>query len=809
MKYPALGPTILFSAGVGAAVWWGGQLEALVFTSALCLALSLVWRRFRLAGIGATLFLLGWTYHLERLEPHSRFDLRRIFGTNAELVTVVGEISETPTFRLAETRGPWVGRTLVPVQVHACLRSNRWLQSMGTVMVTTPGILPVPFFRSQKVQVTGVINRPPGPEADGLFDYRSYLLYQGIGFTLRTESPEDWQLAIVHRDRPPLSERFLPWAQGLLTRGLPDDEATRLLAAMALGWKTPLAGEVNDIFMRSGTMHVFAISGLHIGLIAGILVELLRLFRLSRGWCSWVAIPLVWFYIDATGWQASAIRSGIMSSVIIAGWALQRPGQLLNSLAVSGWMILVWDPGQLFQASFQLSFAAVAGLAILGSPIHKFLESHLRLPWDPFLPASLKPRWHGWINTPLRWLASALAIGLASLTASLPLTVHWFHLFNPVSLLANLVVVPLSSLALAANFASVLTGHVVPILCECFNAAAWVLMHGMISASEWAARLPGGHFWTESPPWLWWLAYYGAVLGWTFGWFADVHRRHVSWALLASVTLGATWAWLRHRTETRITLLRGDGLVQRGRGPTLVFDGGNERTMERLTIPYLRVHGVQRLVGWAATGESVQQIGGASNLMAECRPGLVWLSSLASRSAATKRAIVAAESMEIPTLRANLGSTNWGWTVLHPDQSDRFTRGEDRSLVLSTTIQGLRVLWLGELGRPGQRAWLERGVLPCDILITEIPPSSEPVGTALLEALHPQVVLVMSDRYPAGRRVKASTRDRFNGLGIPIVYTEEVGSVLIRFTPQGMATISGDGWEFSVTASSTSSRATP
>ncbi len=806
MKFPALGPTLLFSAGVGAAVWWGGRLEFLVPVCVICLLFSAGWRRLRLEGFLAALFFLGWTYHLERLQPHSPFDLRREFGTNAELVTIVGEIAETPTFRLAETQGPWVGRTLVPVEVHACQRSNTWLPSIGTLMVTTPGVLPRSFFRGQRVHITGVLNRPPGPDADGLFDYRAYLLHQGIWFTLRTESPDDWRLALVHRDRPPLSERFLPWAQSLLTQGLPDDEATRLLVAMALGWKTPLAGEINDIFMRSGTMHVFAISGLHIGLIAGILVELLRLFRLSRGWCGWVAIPLVWFYVDATGWQASAIRSAIMSSVIIAGWALQRPGQLLNSLAISGWIILVWDPGQLFQASFQLSFAAVAGLAILGPPLQVFLESNLRLPWDTFLPANLKPRWHGWINTPLRLLASALAIGLASLIASLPLTVHWFHLFNPVSLLANLVVVPLSSLALAANFASVLTGPILPILCEYFNAAAWVLMNGMVTASEWAARLPGGHFWTESPPWLWWLAYYWTVLGCTQGWFITDRRRHLYWALLASATLGATWSGIRHRAEIRMALLKGDGLVQSIRGQTFVLEGGNERTVQRLTIPYLRAHGVQRLAGLAATGESAQQIGGVSNLLAECHPQLLWLSSLASRSAATKRGMAAAESMGIPIQRSTLNSSNWGWTVLHPDENDRFTRGEDRSMVLSTSVHGFRVLWLGELGRPGQRAWLERGVTPCDLLISEVPPNSEPVGSALLEALHPQVLVVMSDHYPATRRVKPPTRERFNGLGIRVIYTEDVGSVLVRFHADGVASFSGDGWEFSVTVPSAASR---
>ena len=71
-------------------------------------------------------------------------------------------------------------------------------------------------------------------------------------------------------------------------------------------------------------MHIFAISGLHIALIAGILVALLRVLQLPRGLCGWLVFPLIWFYTAATGWQPSAIRSTIMMSVIIVGWAFKR-----------------------------------------------------------------------------------------------------------------------------------------------------------------------------------------------------------------------------------------------------------------------------------------------------------------------------------------------------------------------------------------------------------------------------------------------------------------------------------------------------
>src|SRR5688572_30032220 len=121
---------------------------------------------------------------------------------------------------------------------------------------------------------------------------------------------------------------------------------------MLLGWQTALTAEVSEPFMRSGTMHIFAISGLHIALIAGIFVALLRALTVPRVACGLIVVPIIWFYTGATGWQPSAIRSAVMMSVIILGWSLKRPTDLLNSLAMAACVILEWQPEQLFQPGF-------------------------------------------------------------------------------------------------------------------------------------------------------------------------------------------------------------------------------------------------------------------------------------------------------------------------------------------------------------------------------------------------------------------------------------------------------------------------
>ena len=121
--------------------------------------------------------------------------------------------------------------------------------------------------------------------------------------------------------------------------------------------------------MRAGTYHIFAVDGLRIGLLAGICLGLLRLLQIPRALCGAVVLPVLWFYVGLTGWPASAVRATIMASVVIAGWALRRPGDLINSLCAAALIILMWQPEQLFQPGFQLSFLVVACIALIVPPV--------------------------------------------------------------------------------------------------------------------------------------------------------------------------------------------------------------------------------------------------------------------------------------------------------------------------------------------------------------------------------------------------------------------------------------------------------
>lgn len=787
MKRPLVPVALCYAGGLLLAEVFQPRLSALFAAAFLVLATALllpVWRGWLLWPL---LVLVGWINLVSRTAILSPQDLRVVQGTNAAIVTVRGTMLETPSQRVFERGEQEVWRSLAQVRVTALRRGAGWIPVTGRVMTSTTGQMPAEFFSGQPVEIEGILLPPAAPVAKGLFDYRTYLARQGIHFQLKVDSTNGWRLASGAEARLPLADRFLEWAQPTLARGLPTevrDQPLRLIWAMTLGWRPALTSEVSEPFMRSGTMHIFAISGLHIALIAGILVSLLRVAQLPREWCGLLIIPLIWFYTQATGWQPSAIRSTVMMTIIIGGWALRRPTDLLNSLATAAFIILVWDPQQLFQASFQLSFFVVLSIALLMPPLEKIRDRLLA--HDPLLPRELLPRWKRWLNTPLRWLGTALATSVAAWLGALPLTAYYFHLFSPVTLLANLVIVPLSSAALACNLGSLICGDWLPWGTELFNHSGWFWMWLMTRASELATQIPGAYFYVPAPGFWDFVIYYAVLIGTLSGWLFAKARR--AWAIAGLVVLATAygWRWQTTRAETSLTVLPLAGahsvfVDAAGRANDWLIGCGNTNAVEFVTQPFLRAQGVNHLQRLLLTHGDLKHVGGIELLEASFGVDQIWTSGVRFRSPAYRRILGELDATPDRHHLLHRGDTNRTWRVLHPQTSDQFAQGDDNALVLLGEFGGMRVLLLSDLGRLGQEALLNREPgLRADIVVAGLPEKGEPVKDSLLDLVQPKLLIIADSEYPAPRRASAELRERLARRDFPVLYTRLAGAVTLR-----------------------------
>ncbi|HEX2188215.1 MAG TPA: ComEC/Rec2 family competence protein, partial [Longimicrobiaceae bacterium] len=223
-----------------------------------------------------------------------------------------------------------------------------------------------------------------------------------------------------------------------------------LADALLLGRREGLDRELSDRFAKAGLVHLMAISGTHVALLAGALLVLGAILRQPRARVTWATIALVAAYLALIGAPASAMRAGIMVALGLAASMLQRPTAALAIVAASALPILAWDPRAVLDPGFQLSYAGVLGILLLRGAMLK------RVPG----------RWRD--RPAARWTVESLVVSLAAFVATAPITAFHFGQVAPVSILANLPAIPLTSLALVGIGISALVEPLVPPLGRMF-----------------------------------------------------------------------------------------------------------------------------------------------------------------------------------------------------------------------------------------------------------------------------------------------------------------------------------------------------
>jgi ComEC/Rec2-related protein len=801
MKRPLVAVVSCYTIGLLLGAVFMPPLTALFAAAFVLLALVLVLDKFRSFLIWPLLALAAWANLNSRTAIVSPNDLRAQIGNDPSIVAVRGTLIETPHLKIVERDGQETEHSLAKVRVAGLRRGEMWQPASGSIIVTTPSPLPENFFAGQPVEISGVIARPPPPLADGLFDYRDYLQTRGIYYQLKTESANDWRLRPPMLLKPPLTDGFLNWSKRTLALGLPvEDEPLRLIWAMTLGWRTAFTGDISEPFLRAGTMHLFAIDGLRIALISGMLVALLRVLQVSRAWCGLIAIPVIWFYTAATGWEPSAVRASVMMTVILGGWALKRPGDTVNSLAAAAFIILLWEPRQLFEASFQLSFFVVLVIALMLPPLNKIADRLLR--HDPLLPDELLPRWRRALNTTLRMFMRYCALSLAAWIGSIPLSAKYFHLFSPVSTPANIVAVPLGTLALMSNLGALVCGTWLPWATELFNHAAWFFMVAMTNVSEWATKLPGAFFYVPAPSWIFIGIYYAALIVALSGWLKTVRRKVLGAAVLIFIAAIYLGRWENSRNETDLTVLPLNGghavLVDAaGRKNDWLIDCGDEDAVNFTLKNYLRARGVNHIPRLVLTEGDLKNIGGAELLDELCGIGEAWTSPARFRSVAYNKTVAEFEKPPSRHKFLNCGDVIGQWQVLAPVPANDFSRADDNALVLLGDFSGTRILLLSDLGRNGQSALLAgTNDLRADIVIAGLPDGSEPLSDALLNAIQPRVIVMADSEFPATRRASRELKERLAAKNIPVIYARTAGAVEVETRNGGWKLRTMDGQIF-------------
>ncbi|MDB6167176.1 MAG: ComEC/Rec2-related protein [Verrucomicrobia bacterium] len=308
--------------------------------------------------------------------------------------------------------------------------------------------------RGAIVETTGVIAALPRNPPVSTFD--GYLANAGINFRLTRGR------LLAEVEPPPAYRRFCNRGLEKLSAILGEAVVQKrpalvgILRAMLLGQQHELTPEQVLRFRQSGTMHVFSISGLHIAVISIGLHAMLSLLRLPRWAVLAFGLSALWLYVDLTGCAPSAVRAYVMVAFVEVALVLRLPRNPLSALTASALVVLLTAPLDLFSASFQMSYGIVAALLLLGLPLAERWLQVAELFRD--LPKISWKRPRRLLDAAWRAVLSAMAIGVASSLVSAVTGAEFFQTLTPGALLANLWVIPVSSLVILLGLVSLLSG---------------------------------------------------------------------------------------------------------------------------------------------------------------------------------------------------------------------------------------------------------------------------------------------------------------------------------------------------------------
>ncbi|MBF0624830.1 MAG: DNA internalization-related competence protein ComEC/Rec2 [Magnetococcales bacterium] len=643
-----------------------------------------------------------------------------------------------------------------------------------------PGLVRISLYRQaaapwpgQRVRLWTRLREPRSYRVPGAFDYGRYLRLQGVvatgwakGWQEVEGSPEGWLVNLVRA-------RLAAWVAEVVS-----PEQVGLTQAMLVGKRGRLAREQQDVLKSTGLFHLVAISGLHLGLVAGWSFFLLRgLLVLTVPWARrWdmkrpaalLAIPPVFLYGALSGWGVATERAMVMVTVFLLAMALGRAHQTWRALGLAAILLLAWHPHQLLEAGFQLSFLAVAVLVLLGS-------------WN-------RGRWQGWWGRLRGWLLLTAGVGLALL----PVTAYHFHQTSPYGIIANPVAIPLVSLvSVPLGLVGLVTWPLSPDLAAGLIAAMGHSLGLLLHWAQWIDGWPGARHFVPGPP----LA--GLTLMVLAGVMAALGKGWPKWLVGGAMALGG-WFWPHpalppatlqvaildvHQAQSVVVRMPGEGwsVLDAGGLSTPGFDTG-----QAVIAPYLWRHGVDHLRRVVVSHPQRDHMAGAAALLTLFPVDELWIGHFPAEESGREdfQHLLATAARRAVRVRRFQGSTvlpagqgTWRvWAPLGPPAATN-----DRSLVVEAELGDHRFLMAGDIEKAGE-AWLtaHAGLAPVTLLVAPHHGSASSSGPALVDRLRPaHVVFSVGADNPFGFPAR-QTLERWRATGARLWRTDRQGTITAR-----------------------------
>ncbi|MBV9156602.1 MAG: ComEC/Rec2 family competence protein [Acidobacteriaceae bacterium] len=652
----------------------------------------------------------------------------------------------------------------------------------------------------QQVEVSAKIRLPRNYQNPDAFDYAGYLAQQHIYWIGSVAGPQAIRVIAGECGSRPQAwiYSFRAWALERLANLYPNDpQTTGLLQATLIGDSTNVDRRWTNDFRLTGTYHALVISGLHISAVALTLLALFRLFRMKRVPALCLAALACWLYASISGFNAPAVRAAAGFSLFLVASCFFRKARTLNLLAAFGFIYLAFEPDQLFDPGFQLSFLSVAVIALFALPLMERLVEPLRSSVKRFDQKSYDPQldsraaqWRvelrllaetirAWTGVPERLTNLIVPPGVRAIAfaedavlisacvqfgVALPMACY-FHRLSISGLSANVVVIPLLCLVVPFGFASIFTG--------------WHFLAVFTKALLYCAELAAGWHVRFEPAWRiaavpFWIALAFAASLVLLAISIRLKSRWMPPALVCSLGLFGVLFWQPWKPKiqpgflelTAIDVNQGDSLfLAFPDGETMLVDAGGFPGMERMVrkpqmdvgedvvSPYLWSRRIRRLDYAVLTHGHSDHMGGLPAILDNFRPRALWIGAEPeTREWKNVEQHAAIDHVQVCRLNRNSAPFTIGGArvrVLAP--SPDYLAGDipqnNDSLVLEVTYGRRSILLTGDAERPIEDDLVNNAQLhPVTLLKVGHHGSRTSSSQEFLDQVTPQFALI-SDGY--------------------------------------------------------------
>src|SRR5437899_4892540 len=671
MRQPFVGLVLAAIIGIVVADYFPAISRPILFIAILGALAGLRW------SYGALLFALGgatfFALHSARITSTPADALAEIAGGLARPASVAGIVTTEPKIEAT-------GNASFLMRMHQAKIAGQNFETNATVFVRWRGRPNV----GDEVALFGTFQPIEPPRNPGEFGMRAYLARRDVKNLFIVRYPENGRILAPGSGFSVLraAARSREWMQRILSRDLEDSpDVVGLICGTALGLRHQTRDDIEEPFQQTGTLHLFAVAGLHVGIVARLLWSLAMVLRLPRKPATALIIPLLFFYAAITGLHTASVRAAVMSALLLGGIFFDRKVLALNSLAAAAFLILLFDSNQLFTSGFQLSFAVVGTIVLLADPM--FVRFERIVAPDPFLPRLLLSRPRRFFAAVGRGLARAASVSLAAWIGSLLLIYWYFYLVTPVSLFANLVVVPIAYFVLALAMLSLMAAPISSALSILFNNANWLMSRAVLGLVHFFAMLPAGHVY-----------------------LARFTERHAP--IMITVLDEGT----------------GGAAHVRANNYDWLIDCGGQRNYEHTLNSFLHTNGINSIEGIVLNHGDAQHIGGAADTVADFAPREIYDNPLDVRSAVQRRLSEALLFASITPRHLVRGDSLFFGSdvhadILYPMPNVKVAAADDAPLIVQLVInKNIRVLFESDAGTNAEAALLEAGDnLQSDILI--------------------------------------------------------------------------------------------